>query len=98
MTKKKRAIALLLGLLLLSAMILSAVFIAEEAGHDCVGSGCPVCRGIRLCLQTLNLLGMAAAASTALAATCFAGSPTARRYSGRAFFYTLIRQKVRLND
>ena len=32
----------------------AALFLIEEAGHDCIGEGCPVCLQMGICRNTLK--------------------------------------------
>ena len=49
MEAKKRIIAILLAATVLFVMLYSALFIAAEADHDCVGENCPICYQINVC-------------------------------------------------
>ena len=44
MLNKKQKTALCLALILTAVILLSAVLTAVEAGHDCTGFDCPVCK------------------------------------------------------
>ncbi len=98
MTTKNRAVALLLSVAILSAVILSVVFIAEEVGHDCTGEDCPICHEIKVCVKTLTLLGTAVAGAMLHAMVRLAVSGSVCRCPDRVFLSTPILQKVRLND
>ncbi|HPR39735.1 MAG TPA: hypothetical protein PKY19_04105 [Oscillospiraceae bacterium] len=98
MTIKNRAIALLLSAAVLSAVILSVVFIAKEADHDCTGENCPICHEIKVCVRTLALIGAAVTGVMLHIMVRLAVSGIVCRCSDRAFFSTPILQKVRLND
>ena len=49
MTKKKRIISLVVAAAVLFVMLYSALYIAAEANHDCVGENCPICYQINVC-------------------------------------------------
>lgn len=98
MTKKNRAVALLLSAAILLAVFLSVVYIAEEARHDCMGEGCPVCHELLVCVRTLTLLGTAVAGAIFPAALRLGVSKSIRRHPEGAFLSTPVLQKVRLND
>lgn len=87
----KRSIAFLVALALVCALF----FVVLEAQHNCAGDNCEICGLLDACLQTLRLAlcSAAAAALTALAATCRGTVHTDRT---RAAF-TLIIQKVKLS-
>ena len=57
--KRNRIAALLLAVTILVIMLYSAVFVAAEADHDCVGEGCPICYQIDACQNTLKSLSLA---------------------------------------
>ena len=82
MEKKKRIAALFLAVTVLFVMLYSALFIAAEADHDCVGENCPICYQINVCQNTLKNL------SLAVSAAAFAA----------AFTYTLCREFLTCAD
>ena len=49
MTKRKRIISLVVAAAVLFVMLYSALYIAAEANHDCVGENCPICYQINVC-------------------------------------------------
>ena len=70
MAKHRRLAAVLLAALLLVAVAASLFLMAQEADHDCIGDGCPVCAVLALCRNTLKTLcGVLLAAAVAFA--CF---------------------------
>ncbi|WP_195268088.1 hypothetical protein [Eubacterium sp. 1001713B170207_170306_E7] len=42
-TKNKKILTLLLAIFFVLFFFLSTAFMTEEAHHDCVGDGCPIC-------------------------------------------------------
>ena len=50
---------LVLGMaaLMLCVLVLSFVFVAVEADHDCAGGDCPICMLIQQCEQTIRSIG-----------------------------------------
>ena len=96
--KQRRIAAGFLSLLILAAVLFSAVFIAAEADHDCAGENCSVCGCIRCCTEFLSRLlpGVIAAAHTVLPALCV--------LSAALVFFALmteetpVSRKVRLNN
>ncbi len=99
MTGRKRAGALLLCIGLVLVLSVSMAFIMHEAGHDCTGEDCPICRNIAINIRLLCTAGLAA-----LALSAFCILPAAHTAYGRrdrhAYFCpeTLVRWKIRLND
>ena len=69
-TKRKRAAAGVVALVMIAAVLFAALFIAVEADHDCVGEGCAVCACIQACVQSFRSFG-AGRPSSAVAALCF---------------------------
>ena len=43
MAKQKRIAAALIAAAMLLVLLGAALFLIEEAGHDCIGEGCPIC-------------------------------------------------------
>jgi len=98
MEKKKKVIAVFLTVALLFVMLYSALFIAAEADHDCVGENCPICYQINVCqnaLKNLSLAVCAAAFAAAFAYTLCRGISVCTDY---AQSYTLVSLKVKLSD
>ena len=98
MEKKKRIIAVLLAVTVLFVMLCSALFIAAEANHDCVGEGCPVCFQINACRSALKNLSLAVCAAAFAAAFAYAvcGGVSACAEAGARC--TLVSLKVKLSD
>ena len=63
MTQEKRIIKMLVSVLMVLVVLSSALFIAVEAGHDCTGAGCAVCRQISAVEDTLRAFGFAVIAA-----------------------------------
>ena len=57
--KRNRIAALLLAVTVLVITLYSALFVAAEADHDCVGEGCPICYQVEACQNTLKGLSLA---------------------------------------
>ena len=43
-----------MGLALLVIVLLSVLFLAAEADHDCAGADCPICAYMQACANTLR--------------------------------------------
>ena len=63
MGKRKKIAAALFIVTILFFMLGSALFIAAEADHDCVGEGCTICHQISICRSTLTNLSIAVSAA-----------------------------------
>ncbi len=99
MTNRKRTAALLLCIGLVFALAVSSAFIAHEAGHDCSGDDCPICRMIAVSVNLLRALGLAVLILSALFALLQEGC--VRRKQPRLCLpasCTLVSWKIRLND
>ncbi|MCD7845814.1 MAG: hypothetical protein LUG57_08205 [Oscillospiraceae bacterium] len=97
MTRKHRAAALLMALVLGLVMLLSALYIIENADHDCVGDGCPVCERIAASETMLRSVTLAAAAVTA-ALVFLSCALTACVGRGFRCFHTPVSLKVKLSN
>ncbi len=99
MTGRKRTGALLLCIGMVLVLSVSAAFIIHEAGHDCTGEDCPICRNIAINIRLLCAAGLAV-----LIPAVFRLRPVAHAAYGRRDRYavfcpeTLVRWKIRLND
>ncbi len=99
MMKGKRAGALMLAVMLIAALFVSSVFAAHEAGHECSGDGCGVCRLLALNAHLLRLFALAFLAMSAHTCIVTAKARAHRRGDGRRIpVLTPVRWKVRLND
>ena len=79
-------------------MLLCAVFIAAEAGHDCSGDGCHVCVHMRLCLDMLqSLLFAVIVGAVTVSALLNPVRITKRPANIRLSALTLITLKVRMD-
>jgi hypothetical protein len=88
--KLRRAAALLI----VFALLLSAVFIVAYASHDCNGEDCRICEQVQICLHNFNLIFAAAAAFAA--AFAFGFVKVIISGAGECFSQTPITLKVKL--
>ncbi len=95
----RRHIAALLCVVLVLALAVSSAFIVHEAGHDCAGNGCPICRMIAVHMDLLRAMGLAVLILLALffllREKCARREP--RRFS-QPVSGTLVSWKIRLNN
>jgi len=61
MMKKRNLYSLAVGLFVVFLLILSNIFIAVEANHECSGVHCHVCEEIEIAHETLDALGLCVA-------------------------------------
>ena len=98
MEKKKRIAALLLAVTVLLVMLYSALFIAAEADHDCVGENCPICYQINVCQNALKNLSLAVCAVAFAAAFTYTLCRSISACAAVIPNYTLVSLKVKLTD
>lgn len=99
MANRKHITALLLCIGLVFALAVSSAFIAHEAGHDCSGEDCPICRMVAVSVNLLRAIGLAVLMLLALSALLrerFAHRETQRLCLPASG--TLVSWKIRLND
>lgn len=98
MAKRTRILALMMAILVLAVVLTSAIYIAAEADHDCVGEHCPVCEQILACQSTIRFLSfvvLAAALLTNAGRLCRILLPAA---ACAATSITPVTLKVKLSD
>ena len=96
--KKRRLVAIILAAAVLFVMLFSAVFIAEEAGHDCIGENCPVCCQINACRNVLENLSLAVCVFTFIAAVKFTLQKVVSSLRENIQNQTPVNLKVKLSD
>ena len=97
--KKRSLISLAFGLFIVCLLILSNVFIAVEAKHDCSGARCHVCEEIEVAHEAIDALGlcMAVAFACILLKHVFVKSIDA--LTGNFFIpCSLVSQKIRIDS
>lgn len=98
MKHKKQSIALFFAVMALFMILGSALLIAAEASHECIGESCTVCQQIRVCeslLKTLSpAVGGAAAATAHFYAVCRCISACAAFF----FSFSLVTLRVKLSN
>jgi hypothetical protein len=62
--RTRRLLAAVGAALLLGFQIFSAVYVAHEADHDCIGEDCPVCALVQQCVDNFQLTGSGLEAGT----------------------------------
>ena len=98
MEKKKRIAALLLAVTVLLVMLYSALFIAAEADHDCVGEGCPICYQVDACQNTLKSLSLAVCVTAVAVAFTYTLCRCISFCTDYAQRDTLVSLKVKLSN
>lgn len=98
MGKTKRILAMVMAVALFAVMLSSALFLAEEADHDCIGDGCQICLQMNLCrgvLKSLSLVLLAAAAPLTVAYILWGDFRPCQGSDGHV---TLVALKVKLSN
>lgn len=98
MTKKKRIISLVVAVAVFFVMLYSALYIAAEANHDCVGENCQICYQISVCENTLKNLSLAVCAVAFAAAFTYTLCRSISACTDVTPSYTLVSLKVKLTD
>ena len=98
MVKPKRILAMLMAVAIFAVMLSSALFLAEEADHDCIGDGCQICVQMNVCrgiLKSLSLvLHVAVAVLLAACISCGRFWPCGKS----THQVTLVTLKVKLSN
>lgn len=98
MTKKKRIVSLVVAVAVIFVMLYSALYIAAETDHDCVGENCPICYQINACQNTLKNLSLAVCAAVFAAAFTYTLCRSISACADVTPSYTLVSLKVKLTD
>lgn len=79
-------------------MLFSAVYIAVESTHDCIGSDCQICREMRICTNALRTVGMAMLTVFCAGILLRLGMRIINAVSVDASSDTLVSLKIRLSN
>ena len=96
--KAAKYLAVLLCVLMISVMLLSALYVISEANHDCCGDCCPICSQIDQCNAVLRSAGEGTAVLTMAILLVVIVSELFVLADRNVFLPTLITQKIRLNN
>lgn len=94
----KRILAGIMGCLLLVMVLFSALYIVEEAEHDCCGETCPICACIEACTAILRPACSGAVKPLCSALCLMLLLRVIRLLSERILVATPVSQKVQLNN
>ncbi len=98
MTRKKRILALLIAAAVFFVMIFSALYIAAESNHNCIGENCPICCQINACRNTLKNLSSAVFTAAFAAAFTYFLCRSISACTNITPSFTLVSLKVKLTD
>ncbi|MBQ8133810.1 MAG: hypothetical protein IJ192_05340 [Clostridia bacterium] len=96
--QKRKAVAVLLCMVITFIMLLSSLYVLIQADHDCTGADCVVCLNIQQCENTLRLISSGATIQNVAAALVFIVALVVVLYSFEISTQTPVRQKVRMNN
>lgn len=98
MGKTKRILAMVMAVALFAVMLSSALFLAEEANHDCIGDGCQICLQMNLCRGVLKSLSLVLHAALAVLAVSYILWGNFWPCQGSDGHVTLVTLKVKLSN
>lgn len=98
MAKTKRILAMLMAVAIFAVVLSSALFLAEEAHHDCIGDGCQICFQMNVCRGILKGLSLAIHAAAAALATAYILCGDFGPYEESIGQVTLVTLKVKLSN
>ncbi len=94
----RKALAGVIGMMMLVIMLFSGFYIAVEAEHDCTGDDCPICACIQLCINTLRGFTYGITAAFSAAVPVLPILFTALIFCSVLLRETPISRKVRMNN
>lgn len=97
-SEKKRALTLLLAAFFVVFFLLSAAFLTEEAHHDCVGDGCPICMQMSALQNFFKQLDTGAALTAAVLVLHLIFRCMPLRWDSFFLVTSPVRLKVRMNN
>ena len=98
-TRKSKWLALICAAVIVLSMFRSVFDIAQEADHDCIGPGCPICTAIERCENAAKLFGSGTPENSGAPNILFQPVPEALIICSPLFVLsTLITQRVRMDD
>lgn len=98
MEKTKRILAMLMAVAIFAVMLSSALFLVEEADHDCIGDGCQICFQMNVCRGILKSLSLAIHAAVAAFAVVYILCGNFWPCEESTGHVTLVTLKVKLSD
>ena len=96
--KTRRILAAVAVAFLLGIQVLSAVYVAHEADHDCSGEGCPICVQIHQCVANFQLTGTGTEADTPTASLHIIAADPIILIEAMPSDRSLVAQKVQFNE
>ncbi|ALU16204.1 MAG: hypothetical protein EUB_01368 [Eubacterium sp.] len=97
-SEKKRVLTLLLAAFFVLFFFLSTAFMTEEAHHDCVGDGCPICMQISALQNFFKQLDTGAALTAAVLVLHLIFRCITPKWDSFFLVTSPVRLKVRMNN
>ena len=82
----------------LIVMLASSDYLVEHMHHDCCGDECPVCAVMAQCVNNIKTISAAVIVVYAVLSLMISLFKDSCIISGESFAYSLISQKVRMNN
>ena len=96
--KLKRKTAWVALLAVLFVMLFSVLYISQHADHECTGTDCPVCAVMEQCSNNIKNIGTIVVAIATTFFLCLSIQKSVKYVITVCSEYSLISQKVRMND
>ena len=96
--KAKRITAWIATVAIVFVMLFSIIYIPKHLDHDCTGAECPVCAVMEQCMINIKNIGTIIAVIVTTLFLCLSIKKNIEYVYNVYSVYSLISQKVRLND
>ena len=96
--KSKRITAWIALVAVIFVMLFSVIYISKHADHECTGAECPVCAVMEQCGNNIKNIGTIIVAVAAVFFQCLSIKKSVQFVSAVCPDYSLISQKVRMNN
>ena len=97
-TKSKRITAWIALVAVVFVMLFSVIYILKHADHECTGAECPVCAVMDQCSNNIKNIGIIVAVVVAAFFLCLSIQKCVQFVFAVCPDYSLISQKVRMNN
>lgn len=97
-TNSKRITAWIALVAVLFVMLFSVLYISQHADHECTGADCPVCAVMEQCSNNIKNIGTIVVAIIAALFLCLSILKCVQFVCAVSPNYSLISQKVRMNN
>lgn len=97
-TKSRRITALIALIAVFFVMLFSVLYISQHADHECTGADCPVCAVMEQCSNNIKNIGTIIVAIAVAIFLCLFIQKSVQYVITVCPEYSLISQKVRMNN